>query len=147
MKVQKKIRKEMICPISLIIILFLLPHLLFAGGSEEKSMDEAASSTGRGKYLAGQGIIIPPDEVHINSYIASIDYNYPNPEDALGVDLYSGHYQISTTGKLTVVESLISEFDDVYENRDKLLQCLLTDQNILLLTLNAGLSTHHSLPG
>ena len=71
--------------IFLIFILLLLPGLLFAGGAKES----AASSTGRGKYLAGQGIIIPPDEVHINPYIASIDYHYPNPEEALGINLYS----------------------------------------------------------
>ena len=66
----------------------------WGGGASEG----AASSSGRGKYLAGQGIIIPPDEVIVDSYIASIDYRYPEPEQDLGVTLYSGHRQISSGG-------------------------------------------------
>jgi Ca-activated chloride channel family protein len=71
---------------------------VWAGGQAE-----AASSTARGKYLAGQGIIIPPDEVHIDSYIAHINYKYPDPANDLGVSLYSGHYQVSTGGQEEVI--------------------------------------------
>lgn len=80
------------------ILLFCAAVFLWAGGQEE-----AAASAVRGKYLAGQGIIVPPDEVHINSYIASIDYNYPDPEEALGVYLYSGNRQLSTRGQEEVI--------------------------------------------
>lgn len=70
----------------------------------EKSAEEAASSAERGVYLSGIGVIVPPQEVYIDSHIASIDYHYPRPEDAVGVALYSGHRQVSTRGQEEVVQ-------------------------------------------
>lgn len=78
---------------------------------------EAAAGATRGKYLAGQGIIIPPNEVHIDSYIASIDYRYPTPPGVLGIILYSGHRQISANGQEEVLQIGIqagkTSFDDL----------------------------------
>jgi len=76
------------------LVLFLLaPLALWRGGVEE-----SAASSVTGKYLAGKGIIVPPSHVHNNSYIAHINYNYPDPvgegED-LGITLYSGHQQLA----------------------------------------------------
>ncbi len=51
-----------------------------------------------GKYLAGQGIIIPSDQVHVNSYIAGVDYSYPRPESQVGVTLTTRNQLMSTTG-------------------------------------------------
>ena len=85
-----------------LIVLFLVFGL--SAGSWAGGEKEAASSAARGKYLAGQGIIIPSNEVHVDSYIAHIDYNYPDPGEDLGVTLYSGHYQISTSGQEEVIQ-------------------------------------------
>ena len=83
-----------------LMIFLFAPLTGWCGGGQEA----AASSSGRGKYLAGQGIIIPASEVHINSYIAHIDYNYPDPPEELGVTLYSGHRQISIQGQEELVQ-------------------------------------------
>jgi Ca-activated chloride channel family protein len=71
-----------------------IPALTWAGGAEE-----SAGSASRGRYLAGQGVIIPPEEVQINSYIAQIDYRYPDPVEDVGVSLYSGQQQLSARGQ------------------------------------------------
>jgi len=83
-----------------LVISLFAPLMGWCAGAQES----AASSSGRGKYLAGQGIIIPPSEVHINSYIAHIDYNYPDSLEDLGVTLYSGHRQISTQGQQELIQ-------------------------------------------
>jgi len=86
--------------LSILLPFFLIfPVLVWCGGEKE-----AAASATRGKYLAGQGIIIPPHEVHVDSYIAHIDYKYPESDEALGTTLYSGHYQISTAGQEEVIQ-------------------------------------------
>ena len=92
-------------------LLCLVPFSGWAGGEQE-----AAASSARGKYLAGQGIIIPSEEVHIDSYIAHIDYQYPEPEEDLGVTLYSGHYQVSTAGQEEVIHVGIQGRKLVFEN-------------------------------
>ncbi len=84
----KKLIKVFILVISIISV---LP--LFSGGSQE-----SAGSSTRGRYLAGQGIIIPPEEIFPESYIASIDYAYPDPTGDLGVSLYTGNRQVSRFG-------------------------------------------------
>jgi Ca-activated chloride channel family protein len=82
------------------IFLFLaIPSLLWAGASKE-----SASSAERAEYLSGRGVIVPPNEVYIDSYIASIDYQYPQPEQALGITLYTGHHQVSSKGQEEVVQ-------------------------------------------
>ena len=55
-----------------VTLLLTLSAPLFAAGASES----AASAT-RGRYLAGQGIIVPPEEVLVDNYIAQINYNYP----------------------------------------------------------------------
>ena len=56
---------------------------------------QAAGADTRGRYLAGRGIIIPPEEVFIDSYLASIDYNYPRPQSEMGIFLYNSSSQMS----------------------------------------------------
>jgi Ca-activated chloride channel family protein len=65
-----------------------------AGGAKE-----AAGSSSRGRYLAGQGVIVPPEEVQVDSYIASIDYHYPDPTGDVGITLRSGNQQYATQGQ------------------------------------------------
>jgi len=77
---------------------------------------EAAASAQRGKYLAGQGIIVPPQEVRIDSYIAQINYRYPAPTDELGVSLYAGHHQISAVGQEEVIQIGIQGKELGFEN-------------------------------
>ena len=60
---------------------------------------EAASSSARGAYLAARGMIVSPEEVHVDSYVASIDYSYPNPEGTIGVTVVSGNRQLSMRGQ------------------------------------------------
>jgi len=68
------------------------------------SGQEEGGGSGRGKYLAARGLIIPREEVRVNSYIASIDYNYPIPEDPIGVHLYTGHRQIVSGGQEEILQ-------------------------------------------
>jgi TolB-like protein len=68
--------------------------MLWAGGSRE-----AAGSSASGRYLAAQGIIVPPDKVIVDSYVASIDYHYPKPESGVGVNIYTGQKQVFSGGQ------------------------------------------------
>lgn len=94
--------------ITIIIILFVIfvSSIQWASGEKSapapKAEEEAAPE--RGKYLAGRGIIIPPQEVYIDSYVGFINYHYPKPEAAVGVNLYSGHRQISSKGQEEVIQ-------------------------------------------
>ncbi|MDR1898807.1 MAG: VWA domain-containing protein [Treponema sp.] len=65
---------------------------------------ESAASATRGRYLAGQGIIIPPEEVYTDAYIASIDYKYPEPETDLGVYLYNSSGQMNRRGQEGILQ-------------------------------------------
>jgi Ca-activated chloride channel family protein len=99
--------------ISLLITTALVCTSIYANGGSEA----AASTTGHGKYLAGQGIIIPPQQVYVDSYIASVDYRYPIPEESIGLTLYSGHRQISNKGQEEIIQVGIQggkvEFDEL----------------------------------
>ena len=53
----------------------ITPLLAVAGASKE-----AASTTERGVYIAEKGMIVSPDEIYVDSYIAGIDYRCPKPE-------------------------------------------------------------------
>ncbi len=80
------------------LILALSASLFAAGGSE------IAGSASRGRYLAGQGVIVPPEEVLVDSYIAQINYNYPPPEGPVGVYLYTANRQLSNRGQESVLQ-------------------------------------------
>ena len=85
--------------------LFLLAAILiavvpsWAGGAAE-----GGASQTRGRYLAEKDVIIPPSEIHMESYISQIDYIYPDPETDLGISLYSGHRQLSTSGQEEIIQ-------------------------------------------
>jgi len=96
-----------------VILLCLSSSGAWAGGEAE-----AAASATRGQYLAAQGAIVPPDEVHIDSYVASVDYNYPRPSSSiLDVSLYCGHRQISIDGQEEIIQIGIqgrkTDFEDL----------------------------------
>jgi Mg-chelatase subunit ChlD/TolB-like protein len=77
----------------------VLPLLLWASSAKE-----AEAPAERGKYLAKRGMIVPPEEIYIDSYIAHIDYRYPKPESDIGITLYAGHRQISSRGQEEVIQ-------------------------------------------
>ena len=78
---------------ALIFSLFFVSHASCAGAAQ------SASSATRGQYLAEQGIVIPPEEVHVDSYIASINYKYPMPESEMGVYLFNSTLQMNSAGQ------------------------------------------------
>ncbi len=82
-----------------ILVSLLAVVALAVWSGAEKEAAAAASSSTHGKYLAGQGIIVPSQEVLVHSYVAYLDYQYPDPEGDLGVTLYTGHKQISASGQ------------------------------------------------
>jgi TolB-like protein len=81
-----------------ILLVISAPLIVTAGGAKEGASSE------RGKYLAGRGIIVPPEEIYIDSYVSYIDYHYPKPDSGVGVSLYSGHRQISAGGQEEVIQ-------------------------------------------
>ena len=81
-----------------ILLIISVPWIVTAGGAKE------GASAERGKYLAGRGIIVPPEEIYIDSYIGYIDYHYPKPDSGVGVSLYSGHRQISAGGQEEIIQ-------------------------------------------
>lgn len=82
----------------IILLIISAPRIVTAGGAQEGASPE------RGKYLAGRGIIVPPEEIYIDSYISYIDYHYPKPDSGVGISLYSGHRQISTGGQEEIIQ-------------------------------------------
>jgi Ca-activated chloride channel family protein len=63
-------------------------------------------------------MIVPPDEVYVDHYIASINYQYPLPESSvLGVFMYSGHRQLSMYGQNEVfqigIQGSKADFEDL----------------------------------
>lgn len=83
----------------IILSVIALPVMLWAGASKE-----AASTAERGKYLAERGMIVRPEEIYVDSYIAYIDYHYPKPKEDVGITLYSGHRQVSSGGQEEVLQ-------------------------------------------
>jgi len=83
-------RKRLLTAFFALVIFAVIPvDSACAGGAQ------SASSDTRGRYLAGRGIIIPPEEVYVDSYLASINYNYPVPQSEMGIYLYNSSSQMS----------------------------------------------------
>jgi DNA-binding beta-propeller fold protein YncE len=72
-------------------------QLLWAGGKKEAMEPE------RAEYLATRGRITPAEEIYEDSYVSSIDFQYPDPEGSFGVRFYSGNRQVSTLGQEEVI--------------------------------------------
>jgi hypothetical protein len=80
-----------------VISLVSVPPIINAGGAQESSAE-------KGEYLAGKGIIVPPQEIFIDSYISSVDYHYPKPVSGVGVSLYAGNHQLSAGGQEVFIQ-------------------------------------------
>lgn len=89
--------KRILCLI--LFCLLVLESIYSNGGSEA-----AAASEGRGRYLAGEGLIIPPEEVIVDSYIAQVDYQYPAPINEVGLSLFTANRQISNQGQDSILQ-------------------------------------------
>jgi TolB-like protein len=97
-------------PFIFLVLVCLVPGVALAGGAAE------GGSAKRSSYLAQRGTIVPPEEIIIDSYLASIDYRYPIPTSStFGVYLYSGNRQLSAEGQEEVIQIGIqggkTEFD------------------------------------
>jgi len=90
--------RSILAVVILAVVLLVPSEFLGAGGAREESESD------RGVYVAAQGRIIMPEEIDIGSYIASVDYGYPNPIGDFGVTLYSGHRQISMAGQEEIIQ-------------------------------------------
>jgi Ca-activated chloride channel family protein len=77
---------------------------------------QSAGSATRGRYLAGRGIIVPPDEVYTDSYIASIDYQYPRPETDIGVYLYNSSGLMNRRGQEGILQIGLQGKELAFEN-------------------------------
>ncbi len=94
------------------ILLCLGTYMVWAGGQAE-----AAGSATRGKYLAVRKTIVPPNEIHVHSYIASMDYRYAKPSSSImDVAMYSGHRQVSMHGQEEVIQIGIQAGKIDFEN-------------------------------
>ena len=72
--------------ISILMVVFCIsvPFTVRASKASEGASEQ------RGSYLAERGVIVPSEDIYIDSYIGSIDYSYPVPESIdFGVFMYS----------------------------------------------------------
>ncbi|WP_041610953.1 VWA domain-containing protein [Treponema primitia] len=66
------------------LLLCIIPGVLFAEGFAESSSQQA-----RSRYIANNGVILAPEDIFVDSYLASYNYGYPEPETDVGVNIYN----------------------------------------------------------
>ncbi|GHV75498.1 hypothetical protein AGMMS49942_03190 [Spirochaetia bacterium] len=67
-----------------LIFVFLSTPALFAEGSVE-----GVSPQARSRYLSNNGIILPPGDLDIDSYLSSYDFGYPEPQTSVGLSIFN----------------------------------------------------------
>jgi Ca-activated chloride channel family protein len=60
---------------------------------------ESVSPGARSRYLANNGIILAPEDIYTDSYLASYNYGYPEPETDIGVNIYNKLNQTIPLGR------------------------------------------------
>ncbi|MDR2078918.1 MAG: VWA domain-containing protein [Treponema sp.] len=50
---------------------------------------ESVSPRAKSRYLVNNGIILAPEDIYTDSYLASYNYGYPEPETDIGVNIYN----------------------------------------------------------
>jgi Ca-activated chloride channel family protein len=50
---------------------------------------ESSSQRARARYQANNGVIVAPEDIYVNSYLASYNYGYPEPDTDIGVAIYN----------------------------------------------------------
>ncbi|MBN2445050.1 MAG: VWA domain-containing protein, partial [Spirochaetales bacterium] len=82
-----------------VVFTFLAITLPCFGAGESEG-----SSSDRSEYLAGKGIIVPPKDILPESFIAQIDYNYPDPHPLpVGLTVRTGNRQIGSDSKKELI--------------------------------------------
>jgi Ca-activated chloride channel family protein len=66
------------------VLLLVIPCFLHAEGFMESPPLDSIN-----RYILQNGIVMPPDEAIIDTYIGSYDYGYPEPESNVGINLYN----------------------------------------------------------
>jgi DNA-binding beta-propeller fold protein YncE len=110
----------------LFVVCFLFiftSQLLWAGGKKEME------SVDRGEYQVAKGNIIPPEEIYEDSYVASIDFQYPDPEGVFGVRFYTGNRQVSTEGQEEIILIGIQGRKFTYEDLPTMNQAFVIDKS------------------
>ena len=74
--------------LSLLLPFVFTAGFIYAGGAYE-------TSSGNILHNVENGIITSADMIEIDDIIASVDYEYPEPENELGISIYSGNRQIA----------------------------------------------------
>ena len=115
------IQKSLLC----LILLFSSASVLWGGRGES-----AASSKERAEYLTGRGVIMPPHEIYIDSFIGSVDYQYPKPDEELGITLYTGHQQISTMGQEEIIQIGIQGKEVPFDELPPMNLCFVIDKSM-----------------
>jgi Ca-activated chloride channel family protein len=67
----------------------LLAALLQGGPAFAEGLAESVSPRARSRYEASNGIILAPEDIYVNSYLASHNYGYPEPDTDIGVNIYN----------------------------------------------------------
>ena len=83
----------------LILLFYSVPLIVLSAGGAQES-----ASADRGEYVAESDQIIAPDEIHIHSYIARIDFDYPDPTDSIDITIQSSHQRVSIAGQELLVQ-------------------------------------------
>jgi Ca-activated chloride channel family protein len=60
---------------------------------------ESASERARARYRANNGIIVEPEDLYVNSYLASHNYGYPEPDTDIGVTVYNSLSRTIPSGR------------------------------------------------
>ncbi|MDR3334181.1 MAG: VWA domain-containing protein [Treponema sp.] len=83
-----------------VIVVFSIPYWAFGEG-----FTESAALGTRNRYRANQGIIVPSEEIDADRYIASFDYQYPDPEtEGVGVYLYNRFTRMTDQGQEGILQ-------------------------------------------
>jgi Ca-activated chloride channel family protein len=63
--------------------------LAFCCAMSAEGFAESVSQQARSRYLANNGIILAPEDIYTDSYLASYNYGYPEPDTDIGVNIYN----------------------------------------------------------
>ncbi len=84
-------------------VLIALGTLALAAAAWAYGSAEAIGGSSRSVYLSSRGAIMPAKEIQETSFIAAVDYGYPQPEGPVGVSAHTGHRQVSSGGQEELV--------------------------------------------
>lgn len=84
-------------------VLVVLSALTLVSAAWAGASAEAIGGSSRSVYLSSRGAIMPAKEIQETSFIAAVDYGYPQPEGAVGVSAHTGHRQVLSRGQEELV--------------------------------------------